>query len=127
MNKNLIIAISLVLLSGASYARVDERTSTYELEEMYKLAKNYRDSVEKKSLPTSAAVAKRADAFKTYVASILDAENDSPRYKDCGKRARLNDIAYRAAVMITSFPLDPSQSAADSVSIALVIGCSRSS
>jgi len=127
MGKNLIIAISLVLLSGASLARVDERISTYEMEEMYKLAQNYRDLVEKRSRPTKAAAAKRADAFKTYVAAMLDAENESPRYKGCGKRARLDDIAYRAAVMITSFPLDPSQSAADSVSIALVIGCSRSS
>ena len=126
MRKSLIIAVSLVLLSGASYARVDQRPSTYEMEEVYELARNYRDLVETRSRPTNAAV-KKADAFKTYVAAILDAENDTARYNGCGKRARLNDIAYRAAVMITSFPLDPSQNAADSVSMALAIGCSRSS
>src|SRR5215831_6534648 len=127
MGKSLLIAISLVLLSDASYARVDQSLSTYKMEEMYELAKNYRDLFEKTSRPTKAAAAKKADAFKTYVAAMLDAESDTTRYKDCGKHVRLNDIAYRAAVMITSFPLDPSQSAADSVSIALVIGCSRSS
>ena len=121
------LAVSLVLLSNASYARVDQRLSTYKMEEMYELAKNYRDLVEKTSRPMKTAAAKKADAFKTYVAAMLDAESDTTRYKDCGKHVRLNDIAYRAAVMITSFPLDPSQSAADSVSIALVIGCSRSS
>ena len=126
MRRNLIIAICLVLMSGVSYARVDERPRAYEMGEMYELAKNYRAQVEKKSRPGNAAAAKKADAFRTYVAAILDAENDSARYKGCDKRARLNDIAYRAAVMITSFPFDPSQNAADSVSIALVIGCSRS-
>ena len=127
MGKSLLIAVSLVLLSDASYAGVDQRLSTYKMEEMYELAKSYRDSVEKTSRPTNAAAAKKGDAFKTYVAAMLDAESDTTRYKDCGKHVRLNDIAYRAAVMITSFPLDPSQNAADSVSIALVIGCSRSS
>jgi hypothetical protein len=127
MGKNLIIAVSLALLSGASYARVDERLSTYNMGEIYELAQNYRSLVEKRNRPTNTGAVKKADAFKTYVAAMLDSENDSARYKDCGKRARLGDIAYRAAVMITSFPLDPSQSAADSVSIALVIGCSRSS
>jgi len=127
MGKNLIIAVCVLLLSSVSYAGVDQSLSTYEMGEIYELAQNYRNLVEKRSRPRNTAAAKKADAFKTYVAAMLDAENDSARYKGCGKRARLDDIAYRAAVMITSFPLDPSQSAADSVSIALVIGCSRSS
>jgi len=93
---------------------------------MYELAQNYRDFVEKRSRLTDAAGARKAGAFKTYVAAILDAEDDT-RYNDCGKRVRLNDIAYRAAVMITSFPLDRSNNAAESVAMALVIGCSGSS
>ena len=93
---------------------------------MYELAQKYRDLVEKRSRPTDAAAAMKAGAFKTYVAAILDAENDT-RYNDCGKRVRLNDIAYRAAVMITSFPLDRSNNPADSRAIALVIGCRGSS
>ena len=93
---------------------------------MYELARNYRDLVEKRSRSTGAATARNAGAFKTYVAAILNAENDTIRYNNCGKRLQLNDIAYRAAVMITSFPLDRSQNAADSVAIALVIGCSGS-
>jgi hypothetical protein len=123
MRTSLIIAVSLVLLGGAFYARADQRPSTYEMEEMYELAQTYRALVEKRSRSTDAAAARKAGAFKTYVATILDAENDD-RYNDCGKRVRLNDIAYRAAVMITSFPLDRSNNAADSVAIALVIGCS---
>ena len=127
MRSILIIAVSLALLGCASYARADQRPSTYRMEEIYELAQNYRDLVEKRRASTNAATAKNASTFRTYVAAILDAENDSTRYNDCGKRLRLNDIAYRAAVMITSFPLDRSQNAADSLSIALVIGCSGSS
>ncbi len=126
MRTSLIIAVFLMLLGGTSYARADQQPSTYGMEEMYELAQNYRDLVEKKSRSGNAAAAKKADAFKTYVAATLDAENDTTRYNDCGERVRLNDIAYRAAVMITSFPLDRSQNAADSLAMALVIGCSRS-
>lgn len=126
MRTSLIVAVALLSLGGASYARVDQQPSTYRMEEMYELAQKYRDSVEKRSRPTDAAAAMKAGAFKTYVAAILDAENDA-RYNDCGKRVRLNDIAYRAAVMITSFPLDRSSNAAESLAMALVIGCSGSS
>jgi len=126
MRTSLVVAASLALLGGAFYARADQRPSTYGMEEMYELAQNYRDSVEKRSRSTDAAAARKAGAFKTYVAAMLDTEDDT-RYNDCGKRVRLNDIAYRAAVMITSFPLDRSNNAADSLAIALVIGCNGSS
>jgi len=57
----------------------------------------------------------------------LDASNNMPEYGDCAKRMRLNDITYRAAVIITSVPLDRSRNAAGSLALAILLGCEEPS
>jgi len=66
--------VGVALLCGALDGHADGRVWTYKMEDMYELAQNYRDMVEKKNRPTDVLdlvkAAMRAGEFKGYVGRI---------------------------------------------------------
>ena len=92
---------------------------SYTNTEMYQMATNFRKIRAGKELKDIKDYLK-ASEFKGYVAAILD---DSNKYNKCTRKHVVNDIALRAAVMITSIPLNRSGIAATRVHIAVLYAC----
>jgi len=129
---NLRIVFLAVSLFPAPLALSLDTVPSYTPEQLRENAASFLAVREKKkSVTTQTAV--RATEFNGYVAGMLDArtgafnaQDSDPKLGKCVRRKPVADIAYRAAVVITSKPLNRSLPASTNLALSLYLACEDS-
>ena len=84
---------------------------SYTMEEMYDRAVSYKLVMEGKAptdLNSAMLVVEKSGEFKGYIAGFLDQMPDDSLFGDCARKLPVGEISRRAAIVMTSAPLDRS-------------------
>ena len=102
---------------------------SYTMEEMYERATAYKLILELKTpndLNSAMLMVGKSGEFKGYIAAFLDQMPDDSEFADCARKLPVGEIARRAAIVITSIPLNRSHIAKANVGLAILMACEES-
>lgn len=131
---NLLSQLGVLVMAAlpASVVFSQDPVPSYTAEQLRQNAISFL-AVRERKQPLQTETVVRATEFKGYVAGILDArtgafdpKDPDPKLSECVRRKPVSDIAHRAAVLITTQPLDRSMPAPVKLGISLYLACDDS-
>ena len=122
-----VMLVAVIISAAPILADAEKQfVHSYSMEEMYSMATYYKAMREGEELDDLQKYMKAAE-FRGYVAAALDeASSQDNEIKQCVRTMRVNDIAHRAAVVITSIELDRSAMSPLSVNLGIRFACDES-